>query len=54
MPVIKRRIGSSFSMPITLPVDADSPVKVEAEVQAEKLLQAILANAQMTRQADGE
>ena len=34
--------------------DADSPVKVEAEVQAEKLLQAILANAQMTRQADGE
>lgn len=34
--------------------DADSPVKVEAEVQADKLLQAILANAQMTRQADGE
>ena len=34
--------------------DADSPLKVEAEVQAEKLLQAILANAQMTRQADGE
>ena len=34
--------------------DADNPVKVEAEVQADKLLQAILANAQMTRQADGE
>jgi hypothetical protein len=34
--------------------DADSPLKVEAEVQADKLLQAILANAQMTRQADGE
>jgi hypothetical protein len=34
--------------------DADSPVKIEAEVQADKLLQAILANAQMTRQADGE
>ena len=33
--------------------DADNPVKVEAEVQADKLLQAILANAQMTRQADG-
>ena len=34
--------------------DADSPLQVEAEVQADKLLQAILANAQMTRQADGE
>lgn len=34
--------------------DADNPLKVEAEVQADKLLQAILANAQMTRQADGE
>jgi hypothetical protein len=34
--------------------DAENPLKVEAEVQADKLLQAILANAQMTRQADGE
>lgn len=34
--------------------DADNPLRVEAEVQADKLLQAILANAQMTRQADGE
>lgn len=34
--------------------DADSPLKVEAEVQADKLLQAILDNAQLRRQADGE
>lgn len=34
--------------------DADSPLKVEAEVQADKLLQAILQNVQMKRQADGE
>ena len=34
--------------------DADNPLRVEAEVQADKLLQAILSNAQMTRQADGE
>lgn len=31
--------------------DADSPLKVEAEVQADKLLQAILENAQLRRQA---
>lgn len=31
--------------------DADSPIKVEAELHAEKLLQAILENAQMKRQA---
>lgn len=34
--------------------DAENPLRVEAEVQADKLLQAILQNAQMTRQADGE
>ena len=32
--------------------DADSPLKVEAEVGAEKLLKAILENAQLSRQAD--
>ena len=31
--------------------DADSPLKVEAEVHAEKLLKAILENAQLRRQA---
>jgi len=31
--------------------DADSPIKLEAEVHADKLLQAILNNAQMNRQA---
>lgn len=31
--------------------DADSPIKVEAEVHAERLLQAILEHAQLTRQA---
>lgn len=31
--------------------DADNPIKLEAEVHAEKLLQAILENAQMKRQA---
>lgn len=31
--------------------DADSPLKVEAEVQADKLMQAILENAQLRRQA---
>jgi len=32
--------------------DADNPIKVEAEVHAEKLLKAILENAQLNRQAD--
>lgn len=32
--------------------DADSPIKVEAEIHAEKLLKAILENAQLNRQAD--
>lgn len=32
--------------------DADSPIKLEAEVHAEKLLKAILENAQLNRQAD--
>ena len=36
---------------VALAGDADSPIKVEAEVHAEKLLQAILENAQMKRQA---
>lgn len=31
--------------------DAENPVKIEAEVQADKLLQAILANAELKRQA---
>ena len=31
--------------------DADNPIKLEAELHAEKLLQAILENAQMRRQA---
>jgi hypothetical protein len=31
--------------------DADNPIKLEAEVHADKLLQAILENAQMKRQA---
>jgi hypothetical protein len=31
--------------------DADNPIKLEAELHAEKLLQAILENAQMKRQA---
>jgi hypothetical protein len=32
--------------------DADAPLKVEAEVNAEKLLKTILEHAQLTRQAD--
>ena len=32
--------------------DAESPLKVEAELGAEKLLKAILENAQLNRQAD--
>ena len=32
--------------------DPSSPIKVEAEVHAEKLLKAILENAQLNRQAD--
>ena len=32
--------------------DADNPIKLEAEVHAEKLLKAILENAQLNRQAD--
>jgi hypothetical protein len=37
---------------VALAGDADSPIKVEAEVHAEKLLKAILENAQLNRQAD--
>jgi len=32
--------------------DAENPLKVEAELGAEKLLKAILENAQLNRQAD--
>lgn len=37
---------------VALAGDADNPIKLEAEVHAEKLLKAILENAQLNRQAD--
>lgn len=36
---------------VALAGDASSPIKVEAEVQASKLLEAILTNAELTKQA---
>jgi hypothetical protein len=37
---------------LALAGDAENPLKVEAELGAEKLLKAILENAQLNRQAD--
>lgn len=37
---------------VQLAGDAESPIKVEAEVHADKLLQAILTNAELKRKAD--
>ena len=42
----------SYGERVQVAGDADSPLKVEAEVGAEKLLRAILENAQLSRQAD--
>lgn len=38
---------------VALAGDADSPIKVEAEVQAENLLNALLKNSELKKQADG-
>jgi hypothetical protein len=37
---------------VALAGDADSPIKVEAEVQAENLLNALLKNSELKKQAD--
>jgi hypothetical protein len=42
----------SYGERVQVAGDADSPLKVEAEVGAEKLLRTILEHAQLTRQAD--
>ena len=42
----------SYGERVQVAGDADAPLKVEAEISAEKLLKTILEHAQLTRQAD--
>jgi hypothetical protein len=38
---------------VALGGDADNPIKVEAEVQAQQLLDALLKNVELNKQANG-